>query len=159
MPHCHVAVIEADALSSGPATAVRQSCTILLHVWALSARPCSFAVGDCVKARRAFSDADVRQFAVLSGDTNAIHLDEAYAAQSRFGRRVVHGILLSSMFSGLVGSRCARWPSVCARLTKGFVDCLDQGQSTCRRHSSFTAPVRHAWPPCQCADTRASVSG
>jgi acyl dehydratase len=62
-----------------------------------------FHVGDRVSATRAFSDADVRAFAALSGDFNELHVDEAYAAASRFGRRVVHGWLTASLFTRLIG--------------------------------------------------------
>ena len=55
---------------------------------------------------KTFAEADVRLFSELSLDTNPIHLDEAYARTTRFGRRIVHGLLVASMFSGLLGTRC-----------------------------------------------------
>ncbi|MCP4745781.1 MAG: MaoC family dehydratase [Desulfobacteraceae bacterium] len=60
-------------------------------------------VGDSVSISKVFSDLEVRQFAEISGDTNPIHLDEAYACESFFGQRIVHGMLLASLFSGLMG--------------------------------------------------------
>lgn len=62
-----------------------------------------FAVGQQAMVRRAFSDADVRAFADLSGDRNELHLDEAAAARSRFGQRIVHGMLTASLFTRLIG--------------------------------------------------------
>jgi 3-hydroxybutyryl-CoA dehydratase len=41
------------------------------------------------------TDEDVRGFAEVSGDRNPVHLDEEYAKQSRFGRRIAHGLFLS----------------------------------------------------------------
>jgi 3-hydroxybutyryl-CoA dehydratase len=38
-----------------------------------------------------------RQFAVLTGDAHPIHYDEAYAANTRFGRALAHGLLLTSL--------------------------------------------------------------
>ena len=51
-----------------------------------------------------FSSEDVKAFANLSEDNNPIHLDEEYASNSIFKRRVVHGVLLVSMFSKIFGT-------------------------------------------------------
>ncbi|NRA49515.1 MAG: MaoC family dehydratase [Phaeodactylibacter sp.] len=53
---------------------------------------------------KTFSAADVEGFAALSEDNNPIHLDEAYAEASVFKARVVHGVLLMSMFSKIFGT-------------------------------------------------------
>jgi len=42
-------------------------------------------------------------FAQLSGDYNPLHMDNDYAKSTKFKKRVVHGMLLSSFFSRLVG--------------------------------------------------------
>ncbi len=54
---------------------------------------------------RAFSPEDTLAFAALSGDFSPLHVDPAYAAETEFGGCVVHGILLASLFSQLVGMR------------------------------------------------------
>ena len=51
------------------------------------------------------TDEDVRKFADVSGDHNPVHLDEDYAKQSRFGRRIAHGLFGASFFSSLFGTR------------------------------------------------------
>ena len=45
----------------------------------------------------------VDDFAKISGDFNPLHMDEQFAKKSKFGRRVCHGMLLSSFFSRLIG--------------------------------------------------------
>jgi 3-hydroxybutyryl-CoA dehydratase len=45
----------------------------------------------------------VEDFAKISGDFNPLHMDEQFAKKSEFGKRVCHGMLLSSFFSRLVG--------------------------------------------------------
>jgi len=45
----------------------------------------------------------VEIFAQLSGDFNPLHMDDTYAEKTKFGKRVCHGMLLSSLFSQLVG--------------------------------------------------------
>lgn len=54
-----------------------------------------FQKGDKAAVSKKFSPEDVRLFAELSGDTNPLHTDEEYAAKTRFGKTVVHGILLN----------------------------------------------------------------
>ena len=61
-------------------------------------------VGDTVSASVTFDDATVRAFAELSGDRNPLHLDDAAAAKGRFGRRIVHGALVTAQFSRLLAS-------------------------------------------------------
>lgn len=51
---------------------------------------------------RSFSQADFDQFALLSGDDNAIHTDPEYSARTHFGQTVAHGLLLCSVLRGLV---------------------------------------------------------
>ena len=44
------------------------------------------------------------KFADVSGDKNHIHLDEDFAEQTRFGKRIVHGMLIGSYFSAIIGN-------------------------------------------------------
>lgn len=46
--------------------------------------------------------ADFDLFAAVSGDDNAIHVDPAFCAQTRFGRTVSHGMLLYTKLWGMV---------------------------------------------------------
>jgi 3-hydroxybutyryl-CoA dehydratase len=50
-------------------------------------------------------DSDVVGFARLSGDDNPIHLCETYAAGSRFGERIAHGLYTASLISAVLGTR------------------------------------------------------
>lgn len=48
------------------------------------------------------SQDDFDRFARLSGDHNPIHVDPAFAARTRFGRTVSHGMLLFTALRGLL---------------------------------------------------------
>lgn len=54
-----------------------------------------------VTAGRTVTEADVVAFAGLSGDYNRLHVDAEFAAQTGFGERVAHGLLVLSIASGL----------------------------------------------------------
>ncbi len=60
-------------------------------------------IGASASIRKAFTEADVTHFAELSLDRNPLHLNEAFGRASVFGQPVVHGMLVASLFSGLIG--------------------------------------------------------
>ncbi|MCZ7667178.1 MAG: MaoC/PaaZ C-terminal domain-containing protein [Chloroflexi bacterium] len=61
-----------------------------------------FEIGQMmVTAGRTITEADVVNFAGLSGDFNAIHTDAVHAAQDTFEKRVAHGMLVQSIATGL----------------------------------------------------------
>jgi 3-hydroxybutyryl-CoA dehydratase len=61
-------------------------------------------IGMTASRTKTITDADIRAFAQASGDANSIHLDEAAAAASRFGRRIAHGMLTASVISAVLGN-------------------------------------------------------
>lgn len=61
-----------------------------------------FAAGQIVVTTgRTVTEGDIVRFAGLSGDFNQIHTDAAYAANTIFGERIAHGLLVLSIASGL----------------------------------------------------------
>jgi 3-hydroxybutyryl-CoA dehydratase len=62
-------------------------------------------VGQSASYERAISEADVREFALMSGDFNPLHLDEAYAQSTRFKGRIVHGMLPVTFISTVLGTK------------------------------------------------------
>jgi 3-hydroxybutyryl-CoA dehydratase len=63
----------------------------------------ALAVGDrFVTSSRSVAEADVEAFAALTGDTHPQHVDAAWAAGSRFGEQIAHGLLVLSFASGLM---------------------------------------------------------
>ena len=61
-----------------------------------------FTVGEeFVTHGRTVTEADVANFAGVTGDINPLHMDEEYAKQTRFGRRLPHGQLIFVLSLGL----------------------------------------------------------
>ena len=52
-------------------------------------------------AGRTITEADIVNFAGVSGDYNRIHTDAKYAAGTPFEQRIAHGLLVASVASGL----------------------------------------------------------
>lgn len=63
------------------------------------------AVGRTESVSRTITAEDVAAFAKLSGDHNALHVDEEFAARTEFRERVAHGFLHASILSQLVGMK------------------------------------------------------
>jgi 3-hydroxybutyryl-CoA dehydratase len=79
-----------------------------------------FRIGDSASISKTFTDDDVLTFANISGDKNPIHLDEDYAAKTRFGKRLVHGILTSGLISALLGMELPGPGSIYIKQTLNF---------------------------------------
>ena len=62
-------------------------------------------LGDKALLSKAFTEEDVVQFATLSTDSCRLHLEKSFAATTIFGQRVVHDMLVASLFSGLIGTK------------------------------------------------------
>ncbi len=64
-----------------------------------------FKINEQVSLVKQFSPSDVDTFAAITGDFNPVHVDEEYAKKSIFKKRICHGMLVSSLFSALLGTK------------------------------------------------------
>jgi 3-hydroxybutyryl-CoA dehydratase len=62
-----------------------------------------FKVGDSASLTKTFTENEVYTFATISGDHNPIHMDPQFAAESRFKRQIVHGMLTAGLISAILG--------------------------------------------------------
>ena len=62
-----------------------------------------FEPGRHASFTKTFTDEDVQRFIEITGDSNPLHVDDEFAARTRFGRRIIHGLLTASILSTMVG--------------------------------------------------------
>jgi len=60
--------------------------------------------GDKASRSLTISDDTIRAFAEVTGDTNPVHLDDDYAAGTRFGRRIAHGMIAAGLVSATLAN-------------------------------------------------------
>jgi 3-hydroxybutyryl-CoA dehydratase len=80
-----------------------------------------FKPGDSASLSRTISDDDIRAFANATGDHNPLHLDEEFAKQTRFGKRIAHGMLSASMISAVIANDLPGQGSIYLGQTLKFV--------------------------------------
>ncbi|MBL8184163.1 MAG: MaoC family dehydratase [Blastocatellia bacterium] len=95
-------------------------------------------VGDRFSRTRDVTEELVRKFAEISGDFNPIHLDEEFAAKTRFGRRIAHGMLTGAFISAVLGQEFAERKIVYLSQTMRFVAPVFVGDSV-----TVTSTVSH----------------
>ena len=64
----------------------------------------SLQPGDKASRTTAITDEMIHAFADLTGDSNPVHLDDEYAAGTRFGRRIAHGMIAAGLISATLAN-------------------------------------------------------
>jgi acyl dehydratase len=64
--------------------------------------PLGLRVGQTATRSKTILDADLRAYAEITGDYNPLHFDDAFAAATRFGRRVAQGGITAGLLNALV---------------------------------------------------------
>jgi 3-hydroxybutyryl-CoA dehydratase len=63
------------------------------------------AVGQKASLMRTIMNDDVHLFAAVSGDTNPLHISDSFAARTKFGQRIAHGMFTASLVSAILGTK------------------------------------------------------
>jgi 3-hydroxybutyryl-CoA dehydratase len=86
-----------------------------------------YAVGDHAQFAKTVTDFDVYGFAGIVGDFYGVHVNEEYAKQTRFERRIAQGALSVGFLATVMGYMAAKAPQ--------------PGAVSYRYDITFTAPV------------------
>jgi 3-hydroxybutyryl-CoA dehydratase len=93
----------------------------------------SLRVGDTATLSKTITDAEIEAFAVLTGDRNPVHFDDEYAATTRFGRRIAHGMLAASLISAVLANELPGRGTVYLSQTLRFVAPVFPGDTVTAR--------------------------
>jgi len=63
----------------------------------------SYQVGDGFRFERFISSTDVQEFAEIIDDRNPVHIDDEFARNTSFKKRIVHGAFLAGLISKVLG--------------------------------------------------------
>jgi 3-hydroxybutyryl-CoA dehydratase len=96
---------------------------------------------------------DLHMFAHLTGDANPIHLDDGYAKETPFRRRIAHGMLSASYISAVFGTKLPGPGCIYISQTLNFRAPVHIGDPviTTVRISDLIAHRRRAIFTCACA--------
>ena len=64
-----------------------------------------YEVGQSADMTRVVTGEDILLFAEVTGDRNPVHISEEFAAKTRFGERIAHGILTAGLISAVIGMK------------------------------------------------------
>ena len=78
-------------------------------------------VGDSAEMKKTIEQSDILSFADVTGDHNPVHIDEAFARTTRFGRRIAHGMLTASLISSVIANKLPGEGSIYLGQTLKFV--------------------------------------
>jgi 3-hydroxybutyryl-CoA dehydratase len=92
-----------------------------------------FKPGDTASLSKTIDDDEILAFANATGDRNPLHLDEEFAKQTRFGKRIAHGMLSASLISAVIAHDLPGQGSIYLDQTLQFVAPVFPGDTVTAR--------------------------
>lgn len=62
-----------------------------------------YKVGDLAEMTKMISEADISMFAEITGDKNPLHTSKEFAAKTKFGELIAHGMMTAGLISAVLG--------------------------------------------------------
>ncbi len=90
---------------------------------------------------KTITEADIVLFAAVSGDNNALHINEEFAATTPFGGRIAHGFLTASVISAAIAGRLPGPGSIYLEQQMRFLAPVRPGDTV---HATVTVQEIHA---------------
>ena len=112
--------------------------------------------------KRRITQNDIVLFSQVSGDENPVHLDDEYAQQTIFGKRIAHGMLTASLISAVIAEQLPGHGTVYLSQTLKFIRPVLPGQlvitSVIVRHIEYSN--RRVTLDCKCkVDEKVVLAG
>ena len=111
---------------------------------------------------RKITQNDIILFSKVTGDENPVHIDEEYAQQTIFGRRIAHGMLTASLISAVIAEQLPGHGAVYLSQTLKFVKPVLPGQlvTTTVIVTHIEYSNRHVTLDCKCkVDEKVVLAG
>ena len=119
-------------------------------------------VGMSRMLQRKITQNDIVTFSKISGDENPVHLDEEYAQQTIFGKRIAHGMLTASLISAVIAEQLPGHGTVYLSQTLKFIRPVlpDQLVTTSVRVTHIEFSNRRVTLDCECkVDEKVVLAG
>jgi 3-hydroxybutyryl-CoA dehydratase len=78
-------------------------------------------INDKISMEIVVEDKHIQKFAQATGDFNPLHVNDEYAASTPFKKRIAHGVLLSGIVSGLLGTKLPGLGTVAREMYSKFL--------------------------------------
>jgi 3-hydroxybutyryl-CoA dehydratase len=65
----------------------------------------NYFIGQKARLSKMITEADIKLMADITGDYNSLHLDDEFAAQTRFKGRIAHGLFSAGLISAVLGTQ------------------------------------------------------
>ena len=111
------------------------------------------SVGDSASFEKTISESDVYLFAGITGDLNPAHINQRHAETTKFGTRIVHGMLTGSLFSTVFGTKLPGEGSIYISQTLTFTAPVPIGE-TIKATVTVAEKMEKGRVRCECVATK-----